>query len=444
MKQIIFILMMFILPSGIMAQVDDLYYVPTKKKAKKELKITTNSDPIKVAPAIVGTPSSGTNVVRIGKKSNIVNDIDEDAYNRRSTTSAYSTEQEYTDEEVYDYEEEYVEEPASDADYTYSSRIVRFHSPRRAVILSSPLYWDVVYNCGLDNWTIYDDGIYWDVYPDYSYTTIYSPSWSWYTGCGWGFSFGWGHSSWYWNLGYHHSHWHYPYYPFGGIHHHHYGHYIAGGGWHHSFNGGYRNAAYSNRNGGGREGYVPRATGPARAATGVRSGTVARNDRNASAQSDRTVRRTSSTQRVYNRPSSTRNNVTRSNVTNERPRNNNVGQPSGSTRVNNAVREEINSNVNRDIRNTSQRKETTVNGSKNNSRNNRSLYNRSSSENRSSVSRSNNDRSNNSRSTVGSQSRSSNSRGSSFSSGSSRSGGSSFSGGGSRGGGGGRSGGGRR
>ena len=36
MKQIIFILMMLVLPAGIMAQVDDLYYVPTKKKAKKE------------------------------------------------------------------------------------------------------------------------------------------------------------------------------------------------------------------------------------------------------------------------------------------------------------------------------------------------------------------------------------------------------------------------
>ena len=40
MKQIIFILMMLILPLGIMAQVDDLYYVPTKKKAKTEVKAT--------------------------------------------------------------------------------------------------------------------------------------------------------------------------------------------------------------------------------------------------------------------------------------------------------------------------------------------------------------------------------------------------------------------
>ena len=441
MKQIIFTLMMLVLPAGIMAQVDDLYYVPTKKKVKKEVKVTTN-DAVKVAPA-TNTTQSGTNVVRIAPKSNIVNGIDEDAYNRRSTTSTYSTEQEYTDEQTYEYQEEYVEEPTSDADYTYSSRIVRFHSPRRAVVLSSPLYWDVVYNCGLDNWTIYDDGIYWDVYPDYSYSSIYvspwySPSWSWYTGCGWGFSFGWGYSSWYWNWGYHHPHWHYPHYPLGGIHHHH-GHHIAGGGWRHSFSGGYRNATYSNRNGGGREGYVPRATGPSRANAGVRSGTVARNNRNETAQSNRTARGTNNSQRVYDRPSSTRNNVTRNGVTNERTRNNNVERTTGNTRANNAVRQE---NNNRTIERTNNNTNTRANNAvrqENNSKAKRNTTqqkelrtNNSNRNNRSSVSQSNNSRSNNSRSTIGSQS-----RGSNFSGGGSRNSG----GGGSRGGGGGSRGG---
>ena len=428
MKQIIFTLMMLVLPAGIMAQVDDLYYVPTKKKLKKEVKATTN-DPVKVAPATVSTPSGGTSVVRIAPKSNIVNGIDEDAYNRRSTTSAYSAGEEYTDGQVYE-QEEYADETASDADYTYSSRIVRFHSPRRAVVLSSPLYWDVVYNCGLDNWTIYDDGIYWDVYPDYSYSSIYispwyTPAWGWYRGCGWGLSFGWGHSSWYWNAGYHHSHWYYPHYPLGGIHHH--GHHIAGGSWHHAFNGGYRNATYSSRNGGGREGYVPRASGPSRADVGVRAGTVARDNRNASTQSNRTVRGTNNSQRVYDRPSSTRNNVTRTGVTNERTRNNgnnNAERATANTRPNKATRENNNAKAT-----SSATKQKEV---KANNRNERS-----STESRSSVSRSNNSRNNNSRSTVGTQS-----RGSNFSGGSSRgnSGGGSRSGGGggSRGGGGGR------
>ena len=207
MKQIIFTLMMLVLPLGIMAQVDDLYYVPKKKQAKKEVVVTTSNNVVKVAPATVATPQNGTNVVRVAKKSNIVNGIDEDEYNRRSTQPTYTPEQEYAEEEVYEYSDEqtYSDEPADD--YTYSSRIVRFHSPRRAVMLSSPLYWDVVYNSGLNNWTIYDDGIYWDVYTDYGYTTYYSPwyyspSWSLRWGCGWGLSFGWGYSSWYWNWGY--------------------------------------------------------------------------------------------------------------------------------------------------------------------------------------------------------------------------------------------------
>lgn len=451
MKQIIFILMMAVLPLGAMAQVDDLYFVPKKKQAKKEVKTTTSSNAVKVAPATVSTPQNGTNVVRIGQKSNIVNGIDEDEYNRRSTPT-YSTEQEYTEEESYEYSDEQTyDETAIDGDYTYSSRIVRFHSPRRAVLLSSPLYWDVVYNSGLDNWTIYDDGIYWDVYPDYSYTTFYSspwyyPSWRWSYGCGWGLSLGW-YSPWHWDWGYHHHHhWHYPHYYFGG---HHHGHHIAGGSWHRPFNGGYRNAIYSDRNGRGGS-YVPRASGPSRANAGVRAGSVARSNKNAAVQSGRTVRKSdSNVQRVYNRPSSTRNNATRNGITNERTnstRNNNAtrvengtrtnnNRVNNATRTNNTVRENSNgTKVQRPTRNTTQKRES-VNSNSNQKSNRSSVNNRTSSESRSSVTRSNNSsRSSNSRSSIGSQSRSSG-----FSGGGSRGGsGGGSRGGGSRGGGGGR------
>ena len=440
MKQIIFILMMAVLPLGAMAQVDDLYFVPKKKQAKKEVKATTSSNAVKVAPATVSTPQNGTNVVRIGQKSNIVNGIDEDEYNRRSTPT-YSTEQEYTEEDSYEYSDEQTyDETAIDGDYTYSSRIVRFHSPRRAVLLSSPLYWDVVYSSGLDNWTIYDDGIYWDVYPDYSYTTFYSspwyyPSWRWSYGCGWGLSLGW-YSPWHWGY-HHHHHWHYPHYYYGG--HHHYGHHIATGGWHRPFNGGYRNAIYSDRNGrGGSGNYVPRASGPSRADAGVRSGSVARNNKNAAVQSGRTVRKADgNVQRVYNRPSSTRNNATRNGVTNERTnstRNNNATRVENGNRTNNTMRENSNgTKVQRPTRNTTQKKESVKSSSQNNNRS--SVNNRTSSESRSSVTRSNNSsRSSNSRSSIGSQSRSSG-----FSGGGSRGGsGGGSRGGGSRGGGGGR------
>ena len=444
MKQVIFILMMAVLPLGAMAQVDDLYFVPKKKQAKAEVKAATGTNVVKVAPATVTTPQNGTNVVRIGKKSNIVNGIDEDEYNRRSTTT-YSTEQEYTEEESYEYSDEQTYDEASD--YAYSSRIVRFHSPRRAVLLSSPLYWDVVYNSGLDNWTIYDDGIYWDVYPNYGYTTFYSsawyyPSWRWSYGCGWGLSLGW-YSPWHWDWGYHHHHWYSPHHSFG----HHYGHHIATGGWHRPFNGGYRNAIYSDRGGSGRGNYVPRASGPSRADAGVRAGTVARNNRNASAQSGRNVRKSDgNVQRVYNRPSSTRNNATRNGVTNERTnntRNNNVtrvengtrtnnNRVNNATRPNNVVRENSGTKVQRPTRNTTQQRESVKSDNKKSDRS--SVSNRTSSENRSSVTRSTNsgssNRSSNSRSSVGSQS-----RGSGFSGGGSRGGGG---GGGSRGGGGGR------
>ena len=431
---------MAVLPLGAMAQVDDLYFVPKKKQAKKEVKATTSSNAVKVAPATVSTPQNGTNVVRIGQKSNIVNGIDEDEYNRRSTPT-YSTEQEYTEEDSYEYSDEQTyDDTAIEGDYSYSSRIVRFHSPRRAVLLSSPLYWDVVYSSGLDNWTIYDDGIYWDVYPDYSYTTFYSspwyyPSWRWSYGCGWGLSLGW-YSPWHWGY-HHHHHWHYPHYYYGG--HHHYGHHIATGGWHRPFNGGYRNAIYSDRNGrGGSGNYVPRASGPSRADAGVRSGSVARNNKNAAVQSGRTVRKADgNVQRVYNRPSSTRNNATRNGVTNERTnstRNNNATRVENGNRTNNTMRENSNgTKVQRPTRNTTQKKESVKSSSQNNNRS--SVNNRTSSESRSSVTRSNNSsRSSNSRSSIGSQSRSSG-----FSGGGSRGGsGGGSRGGGSRGGGGGR------
>ena len=431
MKQIAFLLMMMLIPVGTMAQVDDLYYVPKKKQAQKEVKVTTSSNVVKVTPATVVTPQNGTNV-RVAKKSNIVNGMDEDEYNRRSVPT-YTEEQEYAEEEVY----EYSDEPADD--YTYSSRIVRFHSPRRAVMLSSPLYWDVVYNSGLNNWTIYDDGIYWDVYTDYGYTTYYSspwyysPSWSLHWGHRWGLSFGWGYSSWYWNLGYHHHHhWCYPHYPIVGYPHYH-GHHFAGNSWRHSFNGGYRNAIYSDRNGGSRGNYVPRASGPARANAGVRAGTVARNNKNASTQSGRTVRQSDKVERVYNRPSSTRNNVTRNGVTTERTRTGNVERSNNAPRSNNAtnvnknVREEKKGVVERTSRGTTQQKERVRSTNDSNKKNERQSVSRSSNSS---------SRSSNTRSSVGSQS-----RGSGFSGGGSRGG----SGGGSRSGGGGsRGGGGRR
>ena len=348
MKQIILFMMMLALPIGITAQVDDLYYVPTKKKAKKETKSAIGE----ARPAIVepATATSGTQVTRIttnGSDNRIVNGRNEDEYNRRTLPS---------EDYAYEADTTYTEETSTQSDYTYSTRIVRFHSPRRSTIVSSPLYWNVVYEAELDNWTIYDDGVYWDIYPEYSYTTYYSTPWyyhswpiNWHMGFSWGF-YGWHHQPWYWT--YNPWYWGYPceWYSFGwGLHHHHHGLSGHGHGWFRPSHGGYRNASYTGRNSGGQRGsYVPRATGPARADRGVRA-TTPRTDRSSIAQTGRTGRsnssqtgrtnRGSSTERVYNRPSSTRSNATRTGVTRERTQGKESGQQSKVNWVNGITRD---------------------------------------------------------------------------------------------------------
>ena len=342
MKQIIFFVMLLALPIGMAAQVDDLYYVPTKKKANKEVKSNTVSIGTKTVGS-TGT-SGGTQVTRINAKSNdrIVNGRSEDEYNRRTLPA-----------QEYEYEEEdtiYTDEATDGTDYTYSTRLVRFHSPRRSSVVSSPLYWNVVYESGVDNWTIYDDGVYWDIYPGYTtYSTYYSHPWhyhSWQFGWHTGYGFGWHHSPFYWSYTpWHWScnpwYWGYPYewYSFSwGFHNHNHGLGAYGHGWHRSAHGGYRNASHTGRNGGGN--FVPRASGPSRADRGVRATTprtsrtstaqTSRTDKGNAAQQGRTDRVKNSTERVYDRPSSTRNNASRSGVTRQRTRDGQqTGQPNG-------------------------------------------------------------------------------------------------------------------
>ena len=54
----------------------------------------------------------------------------------------------------------------SQDDYEYAMRIIRFRSPRYAIPVSSPLYWDVVYGGYASwDWNIYEDGLYAYVFP---------------------------------------------------------------------------------------------------------------------------------------------------------------------------------------------------------------------------------------------------------------------------------------
>ncbi|MBQ2786582.1 MAG: hypothetical protein IJF00_01325 [Bacteroidaceae bacterium] len=201
MKQLMLILLLS-LPLMLAAQVDDMYFVPKKKNTQ-----TTQSETKQIENARMLTTQE-----RYSNDS-MVNGRDEDEYNRRYGKSVDRDEYSYEQESEYS-EDEYEED---DIDYRYSSRILRFHSPRR-VMLSSPWYWDIVYTSGVDNWIICDDGIYWDLYPTWYYSSWYYPSWS-----SWGFSFHWNSGWW------PHHYCHHPYYPY--YHHHH--HYNPHWGGHH-------------------------------------------------------------------------------------------------------------------------------------------------------------------------------------------------------------------
>ena len=176
-------------PLTLLAQINDIYFVPTKKSAKEEVQ--------NVATTIIEQ--------QIVEENSSMSLRDEDEYNRRYSSSYTVAPEQESDDYEYADEEQVVTRSYSisdDEDYKYASRLVRFHSPGR-VLLSSPWYWDVVYNSGYSNWTIYDDGTYWDIYTD---DWFYRPSWSWsyyspyyYAGC----YNPWGYWNGFWNHHYH-------------------------------------------------------------------------------------------------------------------------------------------------------------------------------------------------------------------------------------------------
>ena len=219
------------------AQHDDLYFVPKKKKVKTEVSAES-----KVEAQESGQDKQGNETAAF---------MDEDAYNRRTL---YLTEQGDAVSEFAMNDEGFVlitEEgdtiwlntdtlrlaraidegwvngfEGSDSDYEYAMRIVRFRSPRYAIPVSSPLYWDVVYGGALWpswDWNIYDDGMYayvfptssnwyyWDYMMGYPY---YGGSWGGYYGHHW---YNWGyHSHMWWSpWQHHHYHGYHPGWPHG-------------------------------------------------------------------------------------------------------------------------------------------------------------------------------------------------------------------------------------
>ena len=225
---------------------DDLYYIP--KKQKKVEKRQEKYEKVGVVPKSVMNETindlpAGTTFVVKDVKGN-VRDVDE--YNRRyssrDNTFSYQNDTLMVQEKPYSERGEWVDGfDGSEMDYEYAMRLVRFKNPRYMIPVSSPLYWEVVNGafCSWD-WNVYDDGLYAYVFPSYTnrlwWDWRFSPS---YYGPSFGFGFGWAtpwYSSWYspWYGGYWGGYWgsywggywggyyagywghHYPYYGWGG------------------------------------------------------------------------------------------------------------------------------------------------------------------------------------------------------------------------------------
>lgn len=191
MKKLSLLALLFLLPAtSLLAQWDDMYYVP-KKKAAKPARI---AEPVELETEEEGVPDYYIGQLR-----------DEDEYNRRDRAHVYGLVTEDGDTTYVTAQQllradslQRYDEPEPE-EYICGTRLVRFHSG-----LYSPYYWDVMYDPWFyDPW--YYDPWYYGHYgfymgwhsPYYGYYGYYSP---WYYG-GWGF--GW-HSS-YWHHGGGHS-----------------------------------------------------------------------------------------------------------------------------------------------------------------------------------------------------------------------------------------------
>lgn len=242
-ERIITLLLIAVLPALAMAQSnDDLYFVPKKNKKterKEEVRKVQKADTM----AVYATSGSKIVVKDVTGK---VRDVDE--YNRRYTSrdNTFTVENDtlYIEEKPYNERGEWVNGfEGSQDDYEYAMRIVRFRSPRYAIPVSSPLYWEVVSGVYPSwDWNVYDDGLYAYVFPTYTNPMWWDWRWNWgvsgphwgfgFYGSNWSFSWGWsspwyggwyppywygGYWAGYWGPGYWGPGWHHhPHYPHAG------------------------------------------------------------------------------------------------------------------------------------------------------------------------------------------------------------------------------------
>lgn len=162
---------------------DDVYYIPSK-----EIRQIRNSDGELVTPT-----------APLAQKAECYKETrDVDDYNRRNSAVADSlvTNQPELVESTFDQTDD-------EAVYPYTKMVMRFHSPRPGIIISSPYYWDICYG---DVWDVYYDSWAWSC-PSYSWWTYAYDPWHynrWHFRTCWDFTWGWydpwySHAYWGWS-----------------------------------------------------------------------------------------------------------------------------------------------------------------------------------------------------------------------------------------------------
>lgn len=173
MRSLVFFALL-LMPTIMMAQDDDLYFVPEKPVKQSERTVRQYAEPGEVENL------TSEEVVYGNSKR------DEDEYNRMYSYSGSSqnaggadyADSDTLDADMYDDSE----------DFEYSRRIVRFRSPRIGLALSSPFYWDLVYSYGAYDYlydSYYYDPFFWGYGWNYGWAwgpwdSWYGPIWGWY------------------------------------------------------------------------------------------------------------------------------------------------------------------------------------------------------------------------------------------------------------------------
>ena len=177
---------------------DDLYYTPSKKTTATESTSTPNANRnVNISADKVSVTNNAPSTIIVCDSKGKVRNVDE--YNRRYASKDYN----YSTDNDTLYIDEKSEADKSmrgqwtnkfdgtDDDYEYATRIIRFQSPRYAIPISSPLYWDVVYGFGMNSW---DWNVYYDDFYAYAFPTFTNRLWwDWRFGPSWG----WGWNNWY-------------------------------------------------------------------------------------------------------------------------------------------------------------------------------------------------------------------------------------------------------